>query len=36
MRAIDFPQANKTFGKPESMTDEQCYPVRAYEHKDQN
>jgi len=33
MRAIDFEQANKIYGKPESMTDEECYPVSAYEHK---
>ena len=30
MRAIDFPESNITFGKPESMTDEECYPVSAY------
>lgn len=35
MRAIDFPQANKQYGKPESMTDEECYPVSAYEHQDE-
>lgn len=33
MRAIDFPQSNNTYGKPESMTDEECYPVSVYEHK---
>lgn len=35
MRAIDFEQANKIYGKPESMTDEQCYPVSVYEHKNE-
>jgi hypothetical protein len=34
MRAIHFPQSNKTYVKPPSMTDEECYPVSVYEHKD--
>ena len=33
MRAIDFPEANRQYGKPESMTDEECYPVSTYEHR---
>lgn len=34
MPAIDFPEANKTFGKPESMTDEQCAPLQAWIGRD--
>jgi len=30
MRAIHFEESNRTFGKPESMTDEECYSVSAY------
>lgn len=36
MRAIDFPEANAFYGKPASMTDEECYPVSAYQHTDEN
>jgi len=36
MRSIDFPQSNNTYGKPDSMTDEQCYPVSVYEHINDN
>lgn len=36
MRAIDFPQANKIYSKPDGMTDEECYSVSAYEHKNEN
>lgn len=28
MIAIDFPEANRTFGKPDSMTDEECSSLR--------
>lgn len=35
MRAIDFPEANKFYGKPESMTDEECYPISALEFIDE-
>jgi len=35
MRAIDFPEANKQYGKPLSMTDEECYSVSVLEQKDQ-
>jgi len=30
MRAIDFPESNITFGKPDNMTDEQCFSISAY------
>lgn len=30
MRPIHFPESNITFGKPENMTDEECYSVSAY------
>jgi hypothetical protein len=30
MRAIDFPEANIIFEKPESMTDDQCHEISAY------
>jgi len=30
MRPIDFPEANVFFNKPESMMDEECYPVSAF------
>lgn len=35
MRAIDFPEANNFYDKPKSMTDEQCYPISVYEHKNE-
>jgi len=31
MRAIHFAEANKTYGKPQGWTDEQCYEISAYE-----
>ena len=34
MRPIHFPEANKTYVKPEGMTDVECYSVSAYERKD--
>lgn len=34
MRAIHFEGANATYGKPDDMTDEECYSVSAYEHRD--
>lgn len=30
MRPIHFPESNIQFGKPENMTDEECYSVSAY------
>lgn len=30
MRPIDFPEANAHFGKPDSMTDEECMPISAH------
>jgi len=30
MRPIDFPESNIVFGKPNSMTDEQCFSISAY------
>ena len=30
MRPIHFPEANTTFHKPATMSDEQCLPVSAY------
>lgn len=36
MMPIDFPGTNKEFIKPDSMTDEQCLPLRAYMDKDAN
>lgn len=36
MRPIDFPEANRQYGKPKSMTDEQCMPLSAYEHRDED
>ena len=30
MRPIDFPQANLTLSKPDSMTDEECGSLRVY------
>ena len=36
MRAIDFQEANTTFSKPDSMTDEQCSPLRAYVGQDED
>lgn len=35
MRAIHFEQSNNTYCKPEGMTDEECYPVSVYEHKNE-
>lgn len=35
MRAIDFPQANKIYNKPEGMSDEECFPISAYEHRNE-
>lgn len=34
MRTIDFPGTNSTFGKPDDMTDEQCYALTAFVGKD--
>lgn len=34
MRSIHFPGSNKTYTKPDSMTDEECGSVSTYEHKD--
>ena len=36
MRPIDFPEANAWFEKPETMTDEECFPVSAYKGIDKN
>jgi len=36
MRCIDFPESNKQFVKPDSMSDEECYPVSAYIGKNEN
>jgi hypothetical protein len=36
MRAIHFNEANKTYTKPPGMTDEECYEISAYEHRDEN
>lgn len=30
MKPTDFPQANRTFHRPRSMTDEECEPLRVY------
>ncbi len=34
MPAVDFPEANFTFSKPPSMTDEQCLPLRVWKGND--
>lgn len=34
--AIDFKEANFTFVKPPSMTDEQCYPLQVFRGVDAN
>lgn len=31
MKPADFPQANRTFTKPASMTDEECAPLRVHD-----
>jgi hypothetical protein len=31
MRAIDFPEANVIFKKPDSMSDEECHEISAYQ-----
>jgi hypothetical protein len=31
MNPVDFPQANRTFTKPTSMTDEECAPLRVHD-----
>lgn len=36
MRPIDFEGANAIYGKPKSMTDEECLPVSAYQHLDES
>lgn len=33
MRAIHFQEANTIYGKPDGMTDEQCYEISAYRGK---
>lgn len=30
MRSVDFPEANKTFGPPADLTEEQCRAIRAH------
>ena len=30
MLPVDFPQSNICFNKPESMTDEQCLPIKVF------
>lgn len=30
MKPIDFKEANRTLGKPQDMTDEECRPLRIY------
>lgn len=35
MRPIDFEGANAIYEKPKSMTDEECFPVSAYQHVDE-
>ena len=32
--STDFEEANFTFSKPESMTDEECLPLRVFKGKD--
>ncbi len=36
MLAVDFPQSNFTFGKPISMTDEECGDLRVFRGPDGN
>lgn len=36
MQGVDFPQANFTFGKPSSATDEQCGSLRVYKGVDRS
>lgn len=36
MRAIYFEGANNFYEKPKSMTDEECFGISVYEHKDAN
>ena len=36
MRPIEFEASNIVFGKPESMTDEQCFSIEAYKGIDDN
>jgi len=31
MKPINFKESNKTFLRPESMTDDQCRPLRVYQ-----
>lgn len=31
MNPTDFPQANRTFTKPASMTDDECAPLRVHD-----
>ena len=33
--SVDFPEANFTFSKPSSMTDEQCGSLRVWKGKDE-
>lgn len=35
MKAVGFPEANKTLEKPVSMTDEECGPLRVWNVVDQ-
>lgn len=30
MMPVEFPESNAVFGKPDSMTDEQCMPVHGW------
>jgi len=36
MRAIHFPEANVIFGKPESLSDEECHEISAYKGVDED
>lgn len=34
MPSLDFPEANFTFSKPKSMTDEECLPLQVWKGND--
>lgn len=36
MMAVDFQEANVTYGKPKGWTDEQCHSIRAFKTTDEN
>ena len=35
MRAVDFEGRNKVYGKPKNMTDEECYELPVYVHRNE-